>query len=86
MLCDRCGYEGSSCPFPQEDHCELFKEITTYCQHCDKEVPKSAMRFTYDCHGIPFRFVCPSCYDELMERGYDGEYYDETMEQIDDDY
>lgn len=26
FLCDRCGYEGSNCPFPQENHCELFKE------------------------------------------------------------
>lgn len=25
-LCDRCGYEGEECPWPQENHCEYFIE------------------------------------------------------------
>ena len=25
-LCDRCGYEGSECEYPQENHCEYFVE------------------------------------------------------------
>ncbi len=44
------------------------------------------MNFTKDCHGIPFRLVCFDCYTKLMEKGYDGEYYDESDECIDYDY
>jgi len=44
------------------------------------------MTFTKDCHGISFRLVCGSCYERLMAKGYDGEYYDESDEQIEDDY
>ena len=44
------------------------------------------MMETYDCHGIPFRYVCPDCYDKAMEKGYDGEYYTEADECIDYDY
>lgn len=42
--------------------------------------------FITDCHGIPFRFVCYECYDKLMEKGYDGQYYTELDEQIEPDY
>ena len=56
------------------------------CPHCGKEVERQDMRFTKDCHGIPFRLVCFDCYDELMDKGYDGQYYTELDEQIDDDY
>ena len=45
------------------------------------------MSWTHDCHGIPFRLACPECLDKVMEEnGYDGEYYDETQECIDEDY
>lgn len=38
---------------------------------------------TEDCHGIPFRFVCMDCYDEVVcPKGYDGEYYTELDECI----
>lgn len=30
--------------------------------------------------------VCCDCYEKLMKKGYDGEYYDELDEQIEDDY
>ncbi|MFR1310814.1 MAG: hypothetical protein ACLSCO_19310 [Gallintestinimicrobium sp.] len=44
------------------------------------------MYFTKDCHGIPFRLVCDRCYQRIMSKGYDGEYYTEADEQIEDDY
>ena len=56
------------------------------CQACEKEVYRDEMLYTKDCHGITFRLVCWDCYNRLMEKGYDGEYYDEADEQIGDDY
>ena len=56
------------------------------CPNCGKEVERNDMDFTYDCHGIPFRLVCMDCYQKLMENGYDGEYYTEADECIDEDY
>lgn len=45
------------------------------------------MSWTHDCHGIPFRLVCCECYEKVMEEnGYDGEYYTEADECIDEDY
>lgn len=66
--------------------CE-YKEIDMrICPCCQQEVARRDMDFTRDCHGITFRLVCFSCYAELMAKGYDGEYYDESDEQIEDDY
>ena len=56
------------------------------CQNCGKEKKREEMTFTTDCHGIPFRFVCYECYEKLMEKGYDGQYYTELDEQIEPDY
>lgn len=56
------------------------------CQVCGKEIERADMIFTKDCHGIPFRLACPDCWERQMEKGYDGEYYDETDEQIEADY
>lgn len=56
------------------------------CQNCGKEVDRSEMRHTKDCHNIPFRLVCNKCYNKLMENGYDGEYYTEEEEYIEYDY
>lgn len=45
------------------------------------------MILTYDCHGIPFRYVCYDCYTKVYdEKGYDGEYYTELDENLDYDY
>lgn len=52
------------------------------CPVCGKEVDRREMSWTTDCHGITFRLVCPECYDKLMEKGYDGEYYTEADECI----
>ena len=57
------------------------------CPICGKEVERSEMTFSHDCHGIPYRLVCFSCYEKIMdEKGYDGKYYTELDECIDYDY
>lgn len=50
------------------------------CPVCGHTVQRSDMQFTRDCNGIPFRLVCWGCYDQLMAKGYDGEYYTEADE------
>lgn len=52
------------------------------CPVCGHTVQRSDMQFTRDCNGIPFRLVCWDCYDQLMAKGYDGEYYTEAEERI----
>lgn len=56
------------------------------CPTCGKEVAREDMLFTRDCHGIAYRLVCHECYERLMEKGYDGEYYSEADECLDEDY
>ena len=56
------------------------------CQCCNREVERKDMEFTSDCHGITFRLVCYDCYEKLMAKGYDGQYYTEADECIDEDY
>lgn len=56
------------------------------CPACGKKVERAEMNFTRDCHGITFKLVCFDCWNRLMARGYDGEYYDEFDEQIEPDY
>ena len=56
------------------------------CPICSKEVERNEMNFTRDCHGIPFRLVCWECYEDVMKKGYDGEYYTEADECLDYDY
>lgn len=69
---------GLSCRFEERD-------IRT-CPVCEHEVDREDMYFAKDCHGIPFRLVCDRCYQRIMSKGYDGEYYTEADEQIEDDY
>lgn len=62
-------------------------EAKTFCSRCQKEFPRSCLSWTHDCHGILFRLVCADCYDKLMEEnGYDGEYYSEADENIEEDW
>lgn len=56
------------------------------CPECNRQVMHSEMSLTFDCHGIPFRPLCPSCWRSAMGKGFDGEEYDEYDEQIDEDY
>lgn len=64
---------------------EEEKDLRT-CPVCEREVLREDMLLTRDCYGIPFRFVCHSCYERLMAKGYDGEHYTEMDECIDLDY
>ena len=59
-----------------------MEEDMRICQYCGNEVPRNSMLFTRDCHGIPFRLVCMDCYEKLMAKGYDGEYYTEADENL----
>lgn len=56
------------------------------CPECGKEVERTDMCWTKDCHGIPFQLVCCDCYERRMKNGYDGEWYDEWDEQIEEDW
>ena len=71
--------------FSDDDSYRYELDIRT-CPECGKEFKRSEMRFTRDCHGITFRLVCCNCYEKLMEKGFDGEAYDEADENIDYDY
>ncbi len=63
------------------------KLVKTECPICGKETRLLNMMMTRDCHGIPYRAVCPKCYWDVMESvGYDGEYYTEADECLDYDY
>ena len=62
-------------------HIYPYQVVKEPCPKCGKDVRHYDMRRTTDCHGIPFRLVCPSCYDKIMGgKGYDGEYYTEADE------
>ena len=62
-----------------EDDCRV-------CQECEKLFPRHEMSWSYDCHGITFRLLCSECWERVMKKGYDGEYYDECDECLDYDY
>lgn len=56
------------------------------CPVCEREVERRDMDFTRDCHGIVYRLVCYECYEKLMAKGYDGQFYTEEDECLDWDY
>ena len=57
------------------------------CPVCNREVERSEMQFSTDCHGIPFRLLCFDCLSKIYEeKGYDGQYYTEADECLDYDY
>lgn len=65
----------------------MFENDIRTCQCCNKKIEHSDMLFTKDCHGITYRLVCYNCYKKLMDKGYDGEYYDVSDENLSaDDY
>lgn len=63
---------------------ELIEDLRN-CPACDRETERQDMIYTRDCHGITYRLVCHDCYDKLMAKGYDGEYYTEADECINED-
>lgn len=79
----RIGFEAGSSGEMHDLTCE---EDIRICPACGKEVARDDMLFTHDCHGITFRLVCFECYDRFMAKGYDGEYYSEADECLDEDY
>lgn len=56
------------------------------CMRCGKEVNHDDLQLTYDYHGIPFRYVCEECMEQVYEIGYDGVPYSELDENLDYDY
>lgn len=66
-------------------HMERYGDIS-WAVADDNGDPQIVGEFTRDCHGIPFRLVCSDCYDKVMDKGYDGEYYTEFDECIEPDY
>ena len=68
----------------EEDCSENAPKLT--CPVCRKEFQREDMTFSRDCHGITFRLVCFDCYDKVMGKGYDGAYYSEADECIEEDY
>lgn len=66
---------------------EYHHTILIECPICRKRRARNEMKFTHDCHGIPFRLVCYDyCYQDAMKKGYDGKYYTEADECLDYDY
>jgi hypothetical protein len=63
-----------------------WERVDRQCPVCGKRFPRDEMIFTRDCHGITFRLVCADCWNKVMEKGYDGEYYTEANECIEEDY
>ena len=55
------------------------------CPVCERQVERKDMSFSRDCHGIPYRLLCWDCLAKIYEeKGYDGEYYTEADECIDE--
>lgn len=54
------------------------------CPVCENLYEREDMLYTRDCHGITFRLVCHECYESVMAEGYDGEYYTEADECLDE--
>lgn len=76
-------YKGKCCwCCPMSDSDFKINEPTKYCNHCGQEFSRQEMKWTQDCQGIDYRLVCRKCYDRLMAKGYDGEFYDGRDETI----
>jgi hypothetical protein len=56
------------------------------CRECGKMFNRDEMLYTRDCQGITYRLVCHKCWGKVMAKGYDGQYYDERDECLDDGY
>ena len=53
------------------------------CPICKQKFTRDEMGWSYDCHGITYRLLCFNCLEAVYdEKGYDGEYYDESDENI----
>lgn len=73
----------------KKEHDEQWYHENNYhqCPICGEWHKREEMDFSKDCHGIPYRMVCLGCLSKAYEeKGYDGEYYTDADEQIEDDY
>lgn len=61
-------------------------KITIECKRCGTPHLREDLQFSYDCHGITYRLVCPKCMEQIEKIGYDGEEYSELDECITEDY
>ena len=82
-------YKGLSIEEAQEKWEKEFGEEwelrPSECSKCGRITPAEEQRLTFDCHGIPFRYVCPECWESVEKKGYDGERYscfDENIEEV----
>ena len=67
-------------------HYPSYKLCLAPCRRCGEEARVHEMQLTHDCHGIPYRSVCPKCYDAVRRIGYDGVKYGIGDENLDYDY
>lgn len=67
-------------------HYPSYKLCLSPCPRCGEDARVHEMQLTHDCHGIPFRSVCPKCYDAVQRIGYDGVKYTELDENLHYDY
>lgn len=61
--------------------------VWSECPECHKKIDLMEKQWTYDRYGIPWKKVCPDCYDEVQERidRYEYDFLD-AGEYLDDDY
>lgn len=64
-----------------DHHIDRIEPFRT-CPVCEKDYDRADMLYSRDCHGIIFRLVCAKCYQKVMAKGYDGEYYTEADENF----
>lgn len=63
-----------------------YKLCFAPCRRCGEDARVYEMQLTHDYHGIPYRSVCPKCYDAVQRIGYDGVKYGIGDENLDYDY
>ena len=66
----------------ENDYCGDSKLNLKQCACCEGVFERNDMDFTRDCYGITYRLVCLNCWEKLMEKGYDGQMYNEFDENI----
>ena len=67
---------------------QIDENLKIPCPICGGRFKKADMLFSFDCHGIPLRLVCYDCFEDIMygEPGYDGCYYSDQEECLDECY
>lgn len=77
---------GKTVSMPMQEFTRVANNVHI-CPVCKRAFAREDMEFSRDCHGIPFRLLCYNCLNTIYEeKGYDGEYYTEADENIEEDY